>query len=307
MIREVLQFSDQETDHIELPARTVEAILPRLSYEGKYSSLVKKFVHPYWCLLVHMFILCMSENRGGTDQLNITQSAALVCLITNQPFNYSKYIFEGVKRNVTGVRKDKFLMYPRFLQMIFNARYPELVRSGNTLELKPMGPACFGALTPKKGTKKKFEGLIPLEKFGHFTKIEDVAADPVIVQPAPVNAAQINAPVNAIVAEEHALQGAAENEPETEIHTINSDDEGIEISCDDEDEAELPPEADVSSAVSPVQLPVISSESLSQLLKSITEKMGNPPSNPLVHVEEQTSSDPKDPDSLPLKRKRRDP
>ncbi|MFS7944814.1 hypothetical protein Hanom_Chr06g00516661 [Helianthus anomalus] len=132
MIREVLQFNDQETDPIELPAGTVEAIFPRLSYEGKFPPLVKKFVHPYWRLLIHMFILCMTENRGGTDQLNITQSAAFTCLITNAPFNYSKYIFEGMKRNVTGVRKDKFLMYPRFLQMIFNARYPDLVRSGDT-------------------------------------------------------------------------------------------------------------------------------------------------------------------------------
>ncbi|KAF5788851.1 hypothetical protein HanRHA438_Chr09g0375521 [Helianthus annuus] len=147
MIRKVLQFNDQETDPIELPAGTVEAILPRLSYEGKHPSLAKKFVHPYWHLLVHMFILCMTENRGGTDQLNITQSAALTCLITNEPFNYSKYIFESMKRNVKRVRKDKFLMYPRFLQMILSARYPELERSGNTLELKPMGPTCFGALT----------------------------------------------------------------------------------------------------------------------------------------------------------------
>ncbi|MFS7999322.1 hypothetical protein Hanom_Chr12g01164701 [Helianthus anomalus] len=198
-----------------------------------------------------------------------------------------------MKRNVTRVRKDKFLMYLRFLQMILNACYPELVRSGNTLELKPMGPVCFG--------------LIPLEKFGQFAETEDVAADPVIVQPAPINIAQINAPVNAIVAEEHAVRGADDNRLETKILTINSDDEGIEISCDDEFEAELPPEADVSSAASPVQLPVISSKSLSRLLKSITEKMGNSPSNPSVHVEEQMSSDPKDPDSLPLNRKRRDP
>ncbi|KAJ0940411.1 hypothetical protein HanRHA438_Chr02g0083071 [Helianthus annuus] len=212
-----------------------------------------------------------------------------------------------MKRKVTGVQKDKFLMYPRFLKMVLNAHYPKLVRSRNTLELKPMGPACFGALTPKKGTEKRFEGLIPLEKFGQFAKTEDIAAEPVLVQPAPVNAAQINAPVNAIIAEEHAVQGAVENEPETEILTINSNDEGVEISCDDEDEAKLPPDAKVSSAVSAVQQPVITSESLAQLLKSITEKMGNPPSNPSVHVEEKTSSDPKDPDTLPLKRKRRDP
>ncbi|KAF5758638.1 hypothetical protein HanXRQr2_Chr16g0731501 [Helianthus annuus] len=152
MIREVLQFGDNESDPIDLPSGTVEAILPRLSYEGKYPSLVKKFLHPYWHLLAHMFILCMTENRGGTDQLNITQTAAFVALITNEPFNYSKYIFEGMKRNVTGVQKDKFIMYPRFLQMIFNARYSDLKRSGDTLELKPMGPSCFGALTTKKGT-----------------------------------------------------------------------------------------------------------------------------------------------------------
>ncbi|KAF5813507.1 hypothetical protein HanRHA438_Chr03g0110341 [Helianthus annuus] len=103
MIREVLQFNDQETDPIDLPAGIVEAILPRLIYEGTYPSLMKKFVHPYWRLLVHMFILCMTENRGGTDQLSITQSAAFVCLITNQPFNYSKYIFKGMKGNVIGV------------------------------------------------------------------------------------------------------------------------------------------------------------------------------------------------------------
>ncbi|MFS7969195.1 hypothetical protein Hanom_Chr09g00806281 [Helianthus anomalus] len=157
-----------------------------------------------------------------------------------------------MKRNVTGVRKDKFLMYLRFFQMVFNARYPELVRSGNTLELKP------------------FEGLIPLEKFGQFAETKDIAAESVLVQPAPVNAAQVNAPVYAVIAEEHIVQGAVENEHETEILTINSNDEGIEISCDDEDEAKLPPEAEVSSAVSAVQQPVITSESLAQLLKSIT-------------------------------------
>ncbi|KAF5803318.1 hypothetical protein HanRHA438_Chr06g0279051 [Helianthus annuus] len=127
-----------------------------------------------------------------------------------------------------------------------------------------------------------------------------------LVQPAPVNAAPANAPVNAMIAEEHVVQGVIDQEPKTEILTINSDDEGIKISCDDVDEAELPPEAEVSSAVSVVQ-PVITSESLAQLLKFITEKMGNPPSNPSVQIEEQTSSDPKDPETQPLKRKRRDP
>ncbi|KAJ0948958.1 hypothetical protein HanRHA438_Chr01g0033481 [Helianthus annuus] len=143
VIREALQFNDQETDPIELAAGAIEAILPRLSYEGRFPPLVKKFVHPYWRLLLHMFLLCMTENRGGIDQLNTTQTAAVICVITNEPFNYSRYVLEAMKRNAIGLRKDKFLMYPRFVQMILNARYPELRRSGNTLELKPMGPSCF--------------------------------------------------------------------------------------------------------------------------------------------------------------------
>ncbi|KAJ0839389.1 hypothetical protein HanPSC8_Chr14g0606221 [Helianthus annuus] len=295
IIRDVLKFNDQETDPIELPAGTVEAILPRLSYEGKFPPLVKKFVHPYWRLLLHMFLLCMTENRGGIDQLNTTQTAALICVITNEPFNYSRYILEAMKRNAIGLRKDKFLMYPRFVQMILNERYPELKRSGNTLELKPMGPSCFGALTTKKGTEKKFEGLIELEKFGQFAETEDIGENPVMAR---------SVTARAIVAEEHDIPRTVEGEPEPERITINSDDEGVEIMCNSDDDIELPPEVN-ADAVSTIN-PVISAESLAMLIKSVTDKMGNPPSDLSVSTEEPVES-PKDSDSIPLKRKRRDP
>ncbi|KAJ0587823.1 hypothetical protein HanPI659440_Chr04g0152941 [Helianthus annuus] len=217
-----------------------------------YPSLMKKFVHSCWRLLMHMFMMCMTEIRGGTNQLSITQSAAFVCLITNQAYNYSKYVFEGMKRNVIAVRKDKFVMYQRFLQMIFNARYSDLERTGNTVDLKPMGPSCFGALTPKKGTARKFEGRITLEEFGQFAETKEVMVEPENVQP---ETAPVNVRVNVVVAKEHVVQNvAAEEEPETELLTINSDDEGIVISCDKDDDDELPPEAEVSSVVSTVQL-----------------------------------------------------
>ncbi|KAJ0958118.1 hypothetical protein HanPSC8_Chr01g0035431 [Helianthus annuus] len=300
MIREVLRFNDQETDPIELPAGTVEAILPRLSYEGKFPPLVKKFVHPYWRLLLHMFLLCMTENRGGIDQLNITQSAALMFVITNEPFNYSRYILEAMKRNAIGLRKDKFLMYPRFVQMILNGRYPELKRSGNTLELKPMGPSCFGALTTKKGTEKKFEGLIELEKFGQFAETEDVGENPVMARSVPERSVS----ARAIVAEEHDIPRRVEGEPEPERITINSDDEGVEIMCNSDDDIELPPEVNADAV--PTVEPVITAESLAMLIKSVTDKMGNPPSDLSVSTEEPVES-PRDSDSIPLKRKRRDP
>ncbi|KAJ0637008.1 hypothetical protein HanOQP8_Chr17g0668741 [Helianthus annuus] len=286
MIREVLQFIDQESDSTEVPADTYLWLRSLCIHIGGFCCIC-------FC--------CASPRTGGTDQLNSTQAAALVCVITNESFNYSKYVLEAMKRNVLGVRKDKFLMYPRFLQMIFNACYPELVKSGNTLELKPMGPACFGALTPKKGTEKKFEGLIPLEKFGQFAETEDIAADPVVVQPVQENVG----PAVAVVAEEHDVQRGVEEEPENEFVTIDSNEEGVEIMYDSDEDMELPPEAGVTDAVSTAP-PVITADSLALLLKSVTEKMGNPPSD-LSVPNEESCENPRDPDSLPLKRKRRDP
>ncbi|MFS7955319.1 hypothetical protein Hanom_Chr07g00641271 [Helianthus anomalus] len=57
---------------------------------------------------MHMSIMCVTENRGGTDQLNIIQSAAFISLITNRDYNYSKYIFERMKRNVTVYARISF-------------------------------------------------------------------------------------------------------------------------------------------------------------------------------------------------------
>ncbi|MFS7954249.1 hypothetical protein Hanom_Chr07g00628071 [Helianthus anomalus] len=124
-----------------------------------------------------------------------------------------------------------------------------------------------------------------------------------IVQP---KVAPVNVPVNVVIVEEHVVQVAADEEPEIEILTINSDDECVEISCDEDDEVELPPEAQVSSVVSTVP-PMISAESLALLIKSVTKKMGNPPSDPPIQSEEQTIEDLKDPDTQQVKRRRRDP
>lgn len=73
-------------------------------------------------------------------------------------------------------RKDKFLMYPRFLQMIFNCKYPDLAKIGETLDLKSLDPNTFGLMKQNwKGTKVEFQGKYPLEKFGQFAEISDAS------------------------------------------------------------------------------------------------------------------------------------
>ncbi|GKD43249.1 hypothetical protein Tco_1267894 [Tanacetum coccineum] len=45
-----------------------------------------------------------------------TMASAIICLATSQKFNFSKYIFESMVKNLENV-SGKFLMYPRFVQV----------------------------------------------------------------------------------------------------------------------------------------------------------------------------------------------
>ncbi|GJY72240.1 hypothetical protein Tco_0475943 [Tanacetum coccineum] len=52
------------------------------------------------------------------EQLTLmgTMASVIICLATNQKFNFSKYIFESMVKNLENM-SGKFLMYPRFVQV----------------------------------------------------------------------------------------------------------------------------------------------------------------------------------------------
>ncbi|GJQ98031.1 hypothetical protein Tco_0009170, partial [Tanacetum coccineum] len=54
----------------------------------------------------------------GWDQFGSNIATALICLSTGRVYNFSKLIFDGMMANLKN--KKKFLMYPRFLQLILN-------------------------------------------------------------------------------------------------------------------------------------------------------------------------------------------
>ncbi|GJX37935.1 hypothetical protein Tco_0251238 [Tanacetum coccineum] len=60
----------------------------------------------------------IGSKSGGWDQFGSNIATALICLSTGRDFNFSKLIFDGMISNLKS--KSKFLMYPRFLQMILN-------------------------------------------------------------------------------------------------------------------------------------------------------------------------------------------
>ncbi|GJW57832.1 hypothetical protein Tco_0104563 [Tanacetum coccineum] len=58
----------------------------------------------------------IGPKSGGWDQFGSNLATALICLSTGRIYNFSKLIFDGMVANLKS--KTKFLMYPRFLQMI---------------------------------------------------------------------------------------------------------------------------------------------------------------------------------------------
>lgn len=175
IVREALLFGDQPDYPTEYPTEAVSEVITRMGYEGSYPPAVKKLFHPYWRFLIHTFFTCVSGRKGGSDEISHIQMSAVTALIMDWHYNYSKFVFHEMMSNLKGKKKEMFLMYPRFLQMIFDFHYPDLIKSVDTLDMKSMGPNSFGLMKQsRKGSKVVYQGLRALEKFGKFSETEEV-------------------------------------------------------------------------------------------------------------------------------------
>ncbi|GJT68557.1 hypothetical protein Tco_1020037 [Tanacetum coccineum] len=60
----------------------------------------------------------MGAKTTAWNEFSNTMASAIICLATNQNFNFSKYIFDNMMKNLEG--GVKFLMYPRFVQVFLD-------------------------------------------------------------------------------------------------------------------------------------------------------------------------------------------
>ncbi|GKA20360.1 hypothetical protein Tco_0700349 [Tanacetum coccineum] len=58
--------------------------------------------------------------NDGEQRISSNIATVIICLATNGIFKFSKLIFDGMVKNVDS--KTKFLMYPRFIQMLLNKK-----------------------------------------------------------------------------------------------------------------------------------------------------------------------------------------
>ncbi|GKC00485.1 hypothetical protein Tco_0986621 [Tanacetum coccineum] len=100
----------------------------------------------------------MGSKTTAWNKFSSTMTYAIICLAINQKFNFSKYIFESMVKNLDNVSRN-FLMYPRFVQVFMNQQLDGLPShkriydaSSHTkkifINMKRVGKGFSGSVTP---------------------------------------------------------------------------------------------------------------------------------------------------------------
>nr|GEU31561.1 putative ribonuclease H-like domain-containing protein [Tanacetum cinerariifolium] len=124
-IRDVLRLDDAEGVEC-LPNEEIFTELARMGYEKPFTKLTfyKAFLSSQWKFLIHTILQCMSAKRTSWNEFSSSMASTVICLSTGRKFNFSKYIFNSLVRNVDS--PTKFYMYPRFLQLMIRAQVGDL-------------------------------------------------------------------------------------------------------------------------------------------------------------------------------------
>nr|GEW89755.1 hypothetical protein [Tanacetum cinerariifolium] len=137
----------------------------------------------------------MSAKRTSWNEFSSSMASAVICLSTSRKFNFYKYIFDSLVRNVDSF--TKFYMYLRFLQLIIREQVGDL--SSHSIKysspaltqnvfanMRRVGKGLSGVYTPL------FEGMIVAQQ---ANDIADEGADDVDVDDVPTATVEPSIPL----------------------------------------------------------------------------------------------------------------
>ncbi|GJV52240.1 hypothetical protein Tco_1447981 [Tanacetum coccineum] len=104
-------------------------------------TFYKAFFSPQWKYLIHTILQCLSAKTTAWNEFSSTMASAIICLATNQKFNFSKYIFDNMVKNLDSV---KFLMYPRFVRVFLDKQVGEMSTHNRTYDAPSHTKKIFG-------------------------------------------------------------------------------------------------------------------------------------------------------------------
>ncbi|GJU30566.1 ribonuclease H-like domain-containing protein [Tanacetum coccineum] len=110
-----------------LPNTEIFEQLANMGYVTDSDSLTFQKGHfsSQWKFFIHTILHCLSPKKTAWDQFSSNIATAIICLETNKIFNFSKFIFEAMVKTIDS--QHKFLMYPRFIQILVNKHQNHLL------------------------------------------------------------------------------------------------------------------------------------------------------------------------------------
>nr|GEU75226.1 synaptobrevin, longin-like domain protein [Tanacetum cinerariifolium] len=111
-IRSTLQLDDEDGTSC-LANDEFFTGLANMGYEKISDKLTfyKAFFSPQWKFLIHTILQCLSAKTTSWNEFSSTMASAIICLTTNQKFNFSRYILLSLVKSIeVGV---PFYMFPR--------------------------------------------------------------------------------------------------------------------------------------------------------------------------------------------------
>ncbi|GJW69713.1 putative ribonuclease H-like domain-containing protein [Tanacetum coccineum] len=131
-----------------------------MGYEGDLNTLTfnKGLFSPQWKFLFHTIIHCLSSKSTSWDQIPTNIATAVICLATNQVYNFSKLIFDGMMRHLDA--KKKFVMYPRFIPVFLTNQLKNVSVPLDHFPINALTTKVFSFMV-KKG-KKNYGNVTPL-------------------------------------------------------------------------------------------------------------------------------------------------
>ncbi|GJR82682.1 hypothetical protein Tco_0153467 [Tanacetum coccineum] len=155
-IRSDLLFDD--ADGIDsLHNQAIFDAIQLMGYEGDLTVLTfnKALFSPQWRFLFHTMNHCISSKSTSWDQIPTNIATAVICLATNQKYNFSKLIFDGMMRHLDA--KKKFVMYPRFISVFLDKQLKNVPVPLDHFPINALTTKVFSFMV-KKG--KSFSGNV---------------------------------------------------------------------------------------------------------------------------------------------------
>ncbi|GJZ88630.1 hypothetical protein Tco_0660412 [Tanacetum coccineum] len=187
-IRHDLKLEDAEGTPC-LPNATIFEELTRMGYEKVSQKLTfyKAFFSPQWKFLIHTILQCISAKTTAWNEFSSTMASAIICLANNQKFNFSKYIFDSMVKNLENV--NKFWMYPRFVQVFVNQPLGYMSKHKKTFvnpsltkklfrNMKRKGTGFPGKKKQKSKRKHRKEAKVAHDETEHEESVPTPSNDP---------------------------------------------------------------------------------------------------------------------------------